>query len=66
VPCQVRAAARALLLAERDSKSTTIEQDEAVAASAEEMGKLGDRATLALHFRIEKKRVLAAAISAMA
>ena len=66
MPCQVRAAARALLLAERNSKPTTLEQDEVMAASAEEMGKLGGRAALALHFRIEKKRVLAAAISAMA
>lgn len=56
---------RGMLLAERDSKPTTLAQDEAVAASADEMAKLGDRAALALQFRIEKKRVLAAAIAAM-
>ena len=62
---QVQAAMRALMLAERDSKPTTLAQDEAMAASAEETGKLGDRAALALQFRIEKKRVLAAAIAGM-
>ena len=65
VSCQVCATALSLLVAERDSKPTTLQQDEAMAASAEAVGKLGNRAALALQFRIEKKRVLTAAISAM-
>lgn len=52
-----------LLLAERDSKLTTLGEDEALAASAEHK-QLGERTCLALAFRIQKKRLLAAAVSA--
>jgi hypothetical protein len=56
---------RALVYNERDSKATTLAEDEAMAASTEEVGKLGARAALALQFRIEKKRILASALNAL-
>ena len=52
-----------LLLAERDSKVTSLEEDVALAASPA-AAQLGARTALALAFRIEKKRLLAAAIAA--
>lgn len=60
----MQAALHALLVAERDSKPSSLADDEALAGMAEEMRQLGPRKMLALHFRIEKKQVLAAAIVA--
>lgn len=61
---QVEAALHALLVAERDSKPSSLEEDEALVASAAEMQQLGPRAASALLFRTEKKKLLAAAIVA--
>lgn len=60
----MEAALHALLVAERDSKPSSLEEDEALVASAAEMQQLGPRAALALLFRTEKKKVLAEAIAA--